>query len=105
MVSRIDSPLTTRQKQIYDFVVEYWRANYVTPRHRDIIEEFGFKSPSAVTSHVQALEAKGYVIRSQGKIVPTFIASAIPQLISHELAYQLWSPTPDSVRAHTISTL
>jgi repressor LexA len=39
----------------------------MTPTKAEIMERFGFASPNAVTSHLQALERKGAIVREPNK--------------------------------------
>lgn len=55
------APLTARQKQIYDFIVEYTKKNCFPPSVREIGEGVGLASTSSVHSHLKALEDKGYI--------------------------------------------
>ena len=47
---------TSRQQEILDFIREQQDLRGMTPTTVEIMERFGFASPNAVTSHLQALE-------------------------------------------------
>jgi repressor LexA len=59
--------LTERQQEIHDFIREQQQIRGVTPSTAEIQEHFGFASPNAVTSHLQALERKGVLQREPNK--------------------------------------
>ena len=56
--------LTTRQKEILDFIRSFIAANGVSPTHREIREEFGYSSYGTVHKHLKLLEEKGYLKRN-----------------------------------------
>jgi repressor LexA len=59
--------LTDRQQEILDFIREQQRISGLTPSIVEIQEHFGFASPNAVTSHLDALERKGVLQREPNK--------------------------------------
>ncbi len=59
--------LTERQQEILDFIREQQDLRGMTPSTAEIMEQFGFASPNAVTSHLQALERKGALVREPNK--------------------------------------
>ena len=58
---------TSRQQEILDFIREQQDLRGMTPTTVEIMERFGFASPNAVTSHLQALERKGALLREPNK--------------------------------------
>ncbi len=58
---------TERQQEILDFIREQQDLRGMTPTTAEIMEHFGFASPNAVTSHLQALERKGALLREPNK--------------------------------------
>lgn len=58
---------TERQQAILDFIREQQDVRGMTPTTAEIMERFGFASPNAVTSHLQALERKGALLREPNK--------------------------------------
>lgn len=58
---------TARQQQILDFIREQQDRRGMNPSTSEIMEHFGFASPNAVTSHLQALERKGALQREPNK--------------------------------------
>ncbi|MGQ0825887.1 MAG: transcriptional repressor LexA [Actinomycetota bacterium] len=64
---REDRPLTTRQRQVLDFIdAETGRRGY-PPSVREIGEAVGLSSPSTVHAHLAALQDKGYLRRDPSK--------------------------------------
>jgi repressor LexA len=61
------SMITERQQEILDFIREQQDLRGMTPTTAEIMERFGFASPNAVTSHLQALERKGAILREPNK--------------------------------------
>ena len=55
--------LTRKQKEFFDYIVEYKNEHDVWPTYREISEEFNYKSPNSVTQNIQALLKKGYLIK------------------------------------------
>ena len=56
--------LTTRQENILNFVFEYVQEQGYPPSIREIGQRFGIGSLRGVTVHLDALERKGYIERS-----------------------------------------
>ncbi len=59
--------LTDRQREIYDFLIEYARDRGYPPTLREICREFGMASTRAASDHLLALERKGFIERSPDK--------------------------------------
>jgi repressor LexA len=59
--------LTERQKEVFEFIRESVRREHKPPTVREIAAHFGFRSPKAVTDHLNALERKGYIDRRSRK--------------------------------------
>ena len=57
------SGLTDKQAAIFKFLQEFQRKEGISPTCREIADQFGFKSPKAVTDHLFALEKKGFIRR------------------------------------------
>jgi len=55
--------LTTRQKDIFDFILTCMRDENYIPTTREIAHHFGLKSTNTVRDHLSALEKKGYIHR------------------------------------------
>ena len=84
-------PLTKRQQEIFDFILECMANNGAPPTRAEIAEHFGFKSPNAAEDHLKALDKKGHIelrsgtsrgifIREQARIQTQDTANANPEL-------------------------
>lgn len=60
-------PLSVRQQQIFDFVVEEIQRRGFAPTVREIVRHVGDKSPTSVHRHLKTLESRGYLIREANK--------------------------------------
>ena len=62
MSSWIDlQPLTKRQQEIFDFILESIGVNGAPPTRVEIADHFGFKSANAAEDHLKALDKKGHI--------------------------------------------
>ncbi len=61
-MSGMDS-LTTRQREVYDFIREKIRSRGYGPTVREIGTQFNISSPNGVMCHLKALEKKGLINR------------------------------------------
>ena len=61
------APLSSKQAEIYQFILQYTRDHGYPPSVREIGEAVGLKSPSTVHFHMKKLEAEGYVLKADGK--------------------------------------
>ncbi|MBM4004884.1 MAG: transcriptional repressor LexA [Planctomycetes bacterium] len=59
--------LTSRQKEVYEFIRDKIRSRGYGPTVREIGSEFAISSPNGVMCHLKALEKKGLIIRSPNK--------------------------------------
>ena len=59
--------LTTRQREIYEFITEYVDGHGYPPTVREIGEKVGLASPSTVHAHLANLERAGYLRRDPTK--------------------------------------
>ncbi len=57
--------LTRKQKEFFDYIVEYKKDYDVWPTYREIADAFNYKSPNSVTQNIQALLKKGVLIRTE----------------------------------------
>ncbi len=55
--------LTTRQREVYDFIREKIQRRGYGPTVREIGDQFQIASPNGVMCHLKALEKKGIIIR------------------------------------------
>lgn len=59
-----NAQLTRKQKEFFDFIVDYKKEYDVWPTYREIADEFNYKSPNSVTQNIQALLKKGYLVKT-----------------------------------------
>jgi len=59
--------LTRRQQQIVGFLQKFQQAHGTMPTVQEIADEFGFRSPNAVTSHLRLLRKKGVIAGEPNK--------------------------------------
>ena len=57
--------LTAKQHAFLTYVKKYIGENGVWPTYREIVDEFGYRSPNSVTQNLRALEKKSYVLRDK----------------------------------------
>lgn len=72
MSSESDSaaPLTSRQSEIRDFIIEHTESVGRAPSVREIGKHFGIRSTNGVSDHLRALERKGVLVkRARGPAV------------------------------------
>ena len=61
------APLSGKQAQIYEFIIQYTKEQGFPPSVREIGAAVGLKSPSTVHFHMKNLEAMGYIRTTDGK--------------------------------------
>lgn len=71
------SPLTARQREVYDFVVVHLRDKGYAPSIAEIGEALGLSALATVHKHLTTLQAKGYIQRRAG------YSRAITVLVQH----------------------
>lgn len=54
-------PLTPRQREILDFIVEFNEQNDYSPSYREIAEQFNLSSTATIAEHIETLKFKGYL--------------------------------------------
>ena len=63
--ARIDlvdrAPLTEKQQNVYESIMQYQRVNGYAPTIREICKMVGVASTSSVYAHLKILEEKGYI--------------------------------------------
>lgn len=59
--------LTDRQRAVLTYITDYIDVRHKPPTVREIQANFGFRSPSTVTAHLNALERKGKILRTPGE--------------------------------------
>ena len=58
--------LTTRQKEVFEFLKDYLRAKGFPPTLREIASHFGLRGPKAPQKTLNILERKGYIRKVPG---------------------------------------
>ena len=61
LVDRV--PLTEKQQNVYESIMQYQRVNGYAPTIREICKMVGVASTSSVYAHLKILEEKGYIAR------------------------------------------
>lgn len=69
-------PLTKRQQEIFDFIIECLSENGAPPTRVEIAEHFGFRSANAAEDHLKALDKKGHIELRSGTSRGIFITEA-----------------------------
>lgn len=59
-----NAQLTRKQKEFFDFIVDYKDENDIWPTYREIADRFDYKSPNSVTQNIKSLIKKGYLKKS-----------------------------------------
>ena len=57
------APLTEKQQNVYESIVQYQKVNGFAPTIREICKMVGVASTSSVYAHLKILEEKGYIAR------------------------------------------
>ncbi len=60
-----NAQLTRKQKEFFDYIINYKKEHDVWPTYREIAGAFSYKSPNSVTQNIQALLKKGYLIKTE----------------------------------------
>lgn len=60
--------MTKREQEVLAFIVEYRKANDLSPSVREIGEGVGLHSTSSVQKYIQSLTEKGYLYQTKGKM-------------------------------------
>ncbi len=60
--------LTRKQKQVYDYIVEYIEQNDFSPTQMEIKENFGFKSLGSVQDYIRYLKSSGYLANDTNSV-------------------------------------
>src|SRR5687768_13287014 len=61
------NPLSSLERRILDFLIDYLRRNTYQPSIREIGRRFGIKSTKTVSEYLQALADKGYIEREASR--------------------------------------
>ena len=54
-------PLTDRQREVYDWIVDYCETYGYSPTVRELVKAFGFGSPNSALCHLKPLAKKGWI--------------------------------------------
>jgi repressor LexA len=80
-------PLSSLERRILDFIVDYLRRNTYQPSIREIARRFGIKSTKTVSEYLQSLADKGWIerdpSRSRGVRVVGLDMSALTVTVPH----------------------
>lgn len=60
--------LTRKQKEVYDFIVDYIDEHGVSPTQQEIQHQFGFKSLGSVQDYLKYLKNAGYLKNDQNAV-------------------------------------
>lgn len=89
-------PLSSLERRILDFIVDYLRRNTYQPSIREIARRFGIKSTKTVSEYLQSLADKGWIerdpSRSRGVRVIGLEINAETVTVPH---YERWSGNGD----------
>lgn len=61
------NPLSSLERRILDFIVDYLRRNTYQPSIREIARRFGIKSTKTVSEYLQSLADKGWIERDPSR--------------------------------------
>ena len=71
--------LTSKQHSFLKYLKDYVKDNGVWPTYRELVDEFGYRSPNSVTQNLQALFKKGFLVRDdEGYQLSDMMTSAVP---------------------------
>ena len=71
--------LTSKQHSFLKYLKDYVKDNGVWPTYRELVDEFGYRSPNSVTQNLQALFKKGFLTRDdEGYQLSDMITTSIP---------------------------
>ncbi|MEE9144237.1 MAG: transcriptional repressor LexA [Candidatus Binatia bacterium] len=74
------SPLTNRQREIYDFLLNSIRENGYAPSIPEIGVQFKIASTNGVFDHLKAIQKKGYIRRVGKRAIETLTSMGRPAL-------------------------
>jgi repressor LexA len=64
----MEQRLTPRQIRILEWIEHYLSQHQTMPSRREIALGLGLSSPATIQQHIEALEAKGYLKRGEGRV-------------------------------------
>ncbi len=76
-------PLTKRQREILDYLIEYSESNGYAPSFEEIARHFNYNSLATVHEHLSNLERKGYIRRAynESRAIDILPSDASPRSI------------------------
>ena len=86
--------LTSRQKEIYEFLKDKIRNRGYGPTVREIGSQFGIRSPNGVMCHLKALEKKGLITRESHMSRAIQLSESPQDRMSLPLAGQIAAGSP-----------
>ena len=90
-----NKPLTKRQQEIFDFILECMTANGAPPTRVEIAEHFGFRSPNAAEDHLKALHKKGHIELRSGTSRGIFITEEARMAFSGDVSNVIGIEQPE----------
>ncbi|MBE9118459.1 repressor LexA [Lusitaniella coriacea LEGE 07157] len=60
-------PLTTAQRELYEWLIQYIRTQQHSPSIRQMMKAMNLKSPAPIQSRLERLRSKGYIDWTEGK--------------------------------------
>ena len=74
------SPLTTRQRQIVEFIQHSQERTGLAPTQQEIASQFDFRSTNTVREHLRLIRRKGFLAASAGKARALRVLSPLHRL-------------------------
>ncbi len=75
--------LTGKQHSFLKYLKDYVNDNGVWPTYRELVDEFGYRSPNSVTQNLQALFKKGFLTRDdEGYQLSGVITTNLPMQLA-----------------------
>lgn len=100
MKQLLNKPLTKRQQEIFDFILECMAANGAPPTRVEIAEHFGFRSPNAAEDHLKALDKKGHIELKSGTSRGIYISEAARMAYSGDQPHIIGIEQPELSNAN-----
>ena len=62
------TPLTQKEREVLNFIREYWKKDQLYPSFREIGAGTGLRSVSSVSRYIRSLTEKGEILPHNGKM-------------------------------------
>ena len=62
--------ITERQREVYNWVVDFYEEHGVPPTLEEVCQGFGWASPNAARTHLQVIAAKGFLEKTKRGYIP-----------------------------------